>query len=679
MRRTGSLILFSLLFAAAAFAHDMPSGELAALGRIWGIVNYAHPWMGYRDVELDEATLTAIGRVRGGSKVGVAVDEMLRAVGDDASFVAPMCFDTVLPAVNRGTRVLADGVVYFTANATDAQSPLRTARVAVVDLRPQPGRCSAPLLANDLGPLLVRGNVPYVTHRKVRHYGYRSQQTENDFDSSFSTVNVGTIRGEATTLQKVVFIVDERSMIPPVATALAAAGQATFLSVGRFPLHTAVDHCQMALGDGSIVTLRTSELIDEDGYSAEPAPMMTLAAQTAESDVLAAALQLAKPRGARRRGASSMSSAPLGDYEWQADATFATSNVPSPEERILAGYRLWNVVHFFHGSRERLGDWNLNDVVWALEHAATRRDYELALAEMLAKVPDAQALVDAPSVLALRGAAAPPFELMPVEGKPVVISSSAEQVKAGDELLRIDGRDAAERRSELARYASPLTAVRDLAKGTAGTTSAFTFRRPDGSQYEVSLARSANTVVNPAKAWRILDGNIAYVDVSAVTDVAALLADVASTRAMILDLRSERVNPDIAKRLNPVGSGVASMTRIPVLLGGALQYADAADVVSAQTTYAGAIIALVDERTPSGAALVLSGARLVGTAGASGQGELSHLVVPGNIAIRFTGSEIRSPDGDSAIDPDYKVERTIRGIAQGRDEVLEAALAVVPN
>ncbi|HYC92917.1 MAG TPA: hypothetical protein VEO54_27175 [Thermoanaerobaculia bacterium] len=679
MRRTGSLFLFALFFATAVHAHDMPSGELAALGRIWGIVNYAHPWMGYRDVALDEATLIAIGRVRGGSKAGVAVDEMLRSLGDDASFVAPMCFETALPAVDRSTRMLADGVVYLSATATDAHHALRTARAAVVDLRPQPGRCSAPPLANGLEPLLVRGSLPHAVHRKVRHYGYRSQQAETEFDSSFRTVDPGTIRGEATTLQKVVFIVDGRSAIPAVATALSAAGQATFVSVGDFPLHTAVDHCQMALGDGSLVTLRTSELIDEDGYSAEPAPMMTLAANAAESDVLAAALQLAKPRGGRRRGASSMSTAPLGDYEWQADATYAGADLPSPEQRILAAYRIWNVIHFFHGSRERLDDWNLNDLVWALEHATTRRDYELALAEVLAKVPDAHALVNAPSVLALHGAAAPPFELMPVEGKPVVTASASEQVKPGDELLRIDGRDVAERRTELARYASSFAAVRDLAKGTAGTTSAFTFRRPDGSQYEVSLARTAHAVANPAKAWRILDGNVAYVDVAAVQDVEALLADVAATQTMILDLRSERASAEIAKRLNTTGNSVASLTRVPVLLGGAIQYEDVADMLSPQATYAGEIFALVDERTPSGAALVLTGARLVGTAGASAQGDLSDLVVPGNISIRFTGSAIRRVDGESAIQPDYVVRPTIRGLAQGRDEVLEAALAVVPN
>src|SRR5215212_8928660 len=110
MRRTGSLFLLALFFAAAAHAHELPSGELAALGRIWGVINYAHPWMGYRDVDLDAATLQAIARVRGGATAGVAVDEMLRILGDDASHVTRVCYDEPLPAVDRSTRMLADGI-----------------------------------------------------------------------------------------------------------------------------------------------------------------------------------------------------------------------------------------------------------------------------------------------------------------------------------------------------------------------------------------------------------------------------------------------------------------------------------------------------------------------------------------------------------------------------------------
>ena len=408
----------------------MPAGDLAALGRIWGIVRYAHPWIGYRDVDLDAATLKAIARVRQGGSAGAAVDEMLAPLGDPATFATRQCWDSPGATVDRASRVLADGAVYVSTSDAQARTLLTSARTAIIDLRPQPGRCAAPSLAPELVPLLVRGTLPLVRHRKVRHYGYRSQTASDpQFDSSFATIDPGSIAGTSPSMARVVFIVDARSAIPPVATALSAEGQATFVSVGRFPLHTAVDHCQMALGDGTIVTLRTSELVDTHGYAAEPAPMIELAADATEADVVAAAQQLAKPRGGRRR-ASGISTSPLPPFAWKADEAYATDGLPSAEERILAGYRLWNVVSFFHGSREMLAGWDvsLREVVTMLEHATTRAQYELALAEVLAIVPDGASRVDAPAVIALRGAAAPPFELMPVEGKPVVTASRTEPV-----------------------------------------------------------------------------------------------------------------------------------------------------------------------------------------------------------------------------------------------------------
>ncbi len=660
MRRTGSLFLFLFLFAAAARAHELPSGELAALGRIWGVVNYAHPWMGYRDADLDAATLRAVARVRGGATAGVAVDELLRTLGDDASHVTRVCYDDALPTIDRSTRMLADGVVYLHATSANAASALRSAKAAIVDLRPQPGRCSAPALAGGLEPLLVRGTIRYPRHRKVRHYGYRSQgETSADFDSGFRIIDAGKITGEATTLARVVFIVDARSAIPPVAAALASAGQAVFVSVGDFPLHTAVDHCQMALGDGSIVTLRTSELIDKDGYADEPAPMMSLAANTTESEVIAAALQLSKPRGSRRRASSGTTAAPLGDYEWRADARFATTELPSIEERVFAAFRIWNVLEFFHGS----GMWegSINDMFARIEHVTTRADYELALAEIVRE----HGTVDAPAVRAFIGVAAPPFELMPIEGKPV-------DVKTGDELLRIDGRDVKLRLQELQQYTSAYESIRDLANGAMNSTSAFTFRRPDGSQYDVTQTRATRTVT--PNAARILDGNIAYVDLRSFDDFD--FNAYAATRAMIVDLRGERLNTKILDRLATSSTGPVS--RIPVLLGGASNYADVshAFAMDAQPKYAGRVVALIDERTDMRIALAfreLAHAIVVGTTTDTTHGDASQLVVPGNILVRFTASELK------ATDPDYVVARTIQGLGLGRDEQLDAALAILAN
>jgi hypothetical protein len=59
------------------------------------------------------------------------------------------------------------------------------------------------------------------------------------------------------------------------------------------------------------------------------------------------------------------------------------------------------------------------------------------------------------------------------------------------------------------------------------------------------------------------------------------------------------------------------------------------------------------------------------------------VVLPGGIRANFTGLEVRHGDGGPLqrieIQPHIHVEPTIQGIRQGRDEVLEAAVAFVAN
>jgi C-terminal processing protease CtpA/Prc len=54
------------------------------------------------------------------------------------------------------------------------------------------------------------------------------------------------------------------------------------------------------------------------------------------------------------------------------------------------------------------------------------------------------------------------------------------------------------------------------------------------------------------------------------------------------------------------------------------------------------------------------------------------MVLPGNLIVGFSGHDVRHADGRQlqrvGIQPTIRVERTIRGIVEGRDELLEAAV-----
>ena len=75
------------------------------------------------------------------------------------------------------------------------------------------------------------------------------------------------------------------------------------------------------------------------------------------------------------------------------------------------------------------------------------------------------------------------------------------------------------------------------------------------------------------------------------------------------------------------------------------------------------------------------GAIVVGSTTAGADGNVSSIVLPGNISTIITGLGVYYPDGRETqrvgIVPDVEVKPTIQGIKEGRDEVLEKAVQLI--
>jgi C-terminal processing protease CtpA/Prc len=99
----------------------------------------------------------------------------------------------------------------------------------------------------------------------------------------------------------------------------------------------------------------------------------------------------------------------------------------------------------------------------------------------------------------------------------------------------------------------------------------------------------------------------------------------------------------------------------------------------------GRTVMLVDERTQSQAehtGLFLeaaNGTKFVGTPTAGANGDVTTVVLPGNLSMSFSGHAVSHADGRQlqrvGLVPDLRVAPTIAGIRAGRDEVLEGAVA----
>jgi C-terminal processing protease CtpA/Prc len=150
----------------------------------------------------------------------------------------------------------------------------------------------------------------------------------------------------------------------------------------------------------------------------------------------------------------------------------------------------------------------------------------------------------------------------------------------------------------------------------------------------------------------------------------------------------------IAPRLTEKTAVVAALFSRPLRDAPTLRdtgYADGATYGFAQQlparkgdVYQGKVVMLINEDAASQAehtCLFFEAATAVtfiGTPTMGANGDVTTMVLPGNLVVRFTGHNVRHADGRQlqrvGIQPTVEVAPTIRGVIDGRDEVLEAAI-----
>lgn len=696
--RTPFAALLALLLSLSAAADT--NDRLVALGHVWGMVKFAHPVLGYRDIDWDAAGVKAIARVLAGGDTRAytdSVQEMLDALGDPVTRVVPDCLPGTPAAVLDSFR-LADGTLILrpTSTALEPIAALKQSQRVIVDLRTPAGACSGPSLPEELQGLLTRTAIWLPSQQQIVHDGYKSQYGESVYSSLLQFPRHGFVAADpAAVVDRVVFLVDEQSTIPPLALALQQAGRAAIASVGPLSEDRFVSHVDVSLGEGFHTVIRTSE-----ADSAAPGATV-IPASSSESAILQTAIALLTS-SERRRMVFAPRTAEDHTYEWRADATYPEMTCPPVEYRILAAFRFWNIINFFYGYLQLIDPWEprLATMVQMMLDAQNADDYGLDVGIWMTWVPDGHSYISTPALTQLIGPAGPPFALLPIGDDYLVMNvhDASFGVQPGDALLAIDGRPIAERLETLTKFAAGSTPMGTryrlavyLPRGPAGSTASFTFRRPDGSTYSATLTRTTTGVQIPApvKAWKILPGNIGYVDLSWLLegDQAAMLNDLKDTRGLVLDMRGypKASFATLGAMLNTTGSTSVAQFRVPRVTGGIRgEYAYVQNIPPQELRYRNKTVTLIDIRAISAAehtCLTLeavNGTTFIGTPTNGANGNVTTFYLPGNIAGTFTGMDVRHADGRQlqrvGIQPDIVVSPTPEGLRAGKDEVLDRAV-----
>ena len=395
----------------------------------------------------------------------------------------------------------------------------------------------------------------------------------------------------------------------------------------------------------------------------------------------------------------------------------------SPGHRLLGLFRLWNVVKYFFPHLDVLDvAWNemLMDFIPKMLEGTDRHSYELTLAALIHHLHDAGVYSQRyPFFVEDRfGRFIAPVVLISVENRLVVYREvvASGYLQRGDVILAVNGRDIDDITSEMKRYFSYPNDEKALAylsgrmMSAYGVGTAHALRSHEREIYidvlrgtigvPVRLNGIPTTIRFPIAAHEshvLLEGNIGLINPSVQRDVAYIMESFSDTDGIIIDMR-QMVHGDFVSDMlqflldEPMpflNISLPSQThpgsRFDVLLEHDVQKNPYAFI------YERPVVLLMDDKSygivewgNEWGLLSLRAAPNVTVVGTSSWGAVlwgDALPLPGGISIRFRCTGVYTPAGGQihrvGLTPDIYVERTIEGLREGRDEIMEAAIRYI--
>ena len=463
-----------------------------------------------------------------------------------------------------------------------ALDPKDRSKLLLATVVPRPIAWVVSALANNITPKKIE--IP--ARRHVVHWGFRPQMGSlvAEYKSAYAQ-DFGEIiqPNHPDTDQRIVFIVNKTSGVPPIAAALRAAGLAKIVADHALDDSSLAQTITIDLPDGLAAKIRTSEIVSGPAT----APLRSDAVvQTTPWDEQDLAVDKARELSAKPFEAPTPESSPtLSPGVWKPDRAYAEMIDPSVEYRLLAAFRTWGVIHYFDPYLDLIGDWDhvLEEAIPRFEAAGDGKAYTMAVLEMTAHIDDSHTNVFGNRIVFdWRGIASPPIRVRSIEGKFVVTTvadpslEKSGELKIGDAIMSIDGIPFAKKVADLEKYVAGSTETSRRAKATE-----IALRGPEGDvrltvenskgPHSVTLTRRRGPlppyVPSAGDVVRILPGNIGYADLTRlqVANVDDMFDKLRNTRAIVFDMRGYPNGTAwaIAPRINTRHATVAALFRRP--------------------------------------------------------------------------------------------------------------------
>lgn len=569
----------------------------------------------------------------------------------------------------------------------------------------------------NVAAMLTDQPIKLASSRYRMHNGYAPQSNfGSDYYSSLITTAPRIVPADGEkTLPAAVIINAETPSQGEVFSGWQATKNTLIIQEGEAGAEPGVRSYRMDLPDGVNVRMRTTELVNPDGTIGFQADVVVPKSDSASDAAFAEALKNIR-ENTLSRTYNRLST--VESPQTSLDAAYEDMKFPSAEYRLLALFRYWNILNYFYPYKNLIGaSWETVLPRYILKFEANKNalEYQTTVRELATEMHDSHGFVRGTSEFDDNlGLFVPPALFKLVEGQTIVakVLDDKANLKLGDVILTIDGEPVGKRREIFSKFVAASTQQAldnsidiNLLRGQKDTTAKLSVRDAQGKTRQVELSRSLSlrepkyfqSTLRTTPTVEVLPSGFGYVDLARLEagEVGDMFEKIKQTPAVIFDMRGypKQTAWAIVTHLTDKSVVGAQFSRriVEAINLGSTDYAITNYAFEQYMpkpigdVYKGKIVMLIDNSAISQAehtCLFFEAARpditFIGTATKGANGDVTNMILPGGIMINFSGHDVRHADGRQlqriGIQPTIKVEPTIRGVAAGQDEILDAAI-----
>ena len=398
---------------------------------------------------------------------------------------------------------------------------------------------------------------------------------------------------------------------------------------------------------------------------------------------------------------------------FQREKTDPNCSYQKEEERLLGLFRVWNVIEYYFPYIYVMDEsWHdlLDEFIPKIVEANDRQGFELVLLEMTAHLHDLHTGIVIQNTLQdFWGEYLAPVNLIRTkEGEWIVCKVFGNcPLQVGDVILGLDGTEVKKIEKNREKYLS-VPNEKKLYQGMAlyllrsksNTMDITILRNEKEETYTVTGTKQyTNLSWKEEKSHEILEKNIGVINPSLIPEgdtesvVSQIMNDLCNTNGLIIDLRQYPSDPNmhmfLSMYLQKKGTVYSVMTIPSQSVPGTFinRKISSIGVATGAFYYEKPVVLLMDERSMSSSEFSIMHLRtgdhvvVIGSSSAGVDGNVTELPLPNGNHLRFTSFGVYTPEMGQTqrvgLAPDIEVYPTIEGIKQGRDELMEAAIAYI--